>query len=115
MSNNTLHFIHTLGSRLAGSVEVARGIWWGGDFDELKAMVGSGEAGREEVRFFLGYAGWSAGQLDNEMEENAWLVCSIDPMAVMGAMDTEFWNDTLARFNNKYRAWANFPDDPGLN
>lgn len=115
VSNNTLHFIHTLGSRLAGSVEVARGIWWGGDFDELKAMVGSGEAGREEVRFFLGYAGWSAGQLDNEMEENAWLVGSIDPMAVMGAMDTEFWNDTLARFNNKYRAWANFPDDPGLN
>ena len=35
----------------------------------------------------------------------------------LGALwvETEFWSDTLARYNNKYRAWANFPEDPGLN
>jgi len=115
VSNNTLHFIHTLGSKVPGSMEVADGIWWGGDFDELKKLVDSREATEKDLRFFLGYAGWSAGQLGSELDENAWLVGSIDPLAVMGAMDAEFWSDTLARYNNKYRAWANFPDDPGLN
>jgi hypothetical protein len=30
-------------------------------------------------------------------------------------VDPEFWKKTLASYNNKYRAWANFPEDPGLN
>ncbi len=47
--------------------------------------------------------------------EHAWLVGKIAPRMVMQGVGSEFWSDTLARYNNKYRAWANFPEDPGLN
>jgi putative transcriptional regulator len=115
VSNNTVHYIHTLGARIADSVEVADGIFWGGDFDVVKQLIAEGTVKPNELRFFLGYAGWSEGQLDAEMKENAWLVGKLHRRAVMHSMGSEFWEKTLASYNNKYRAWANFPEDPGLN
>jgi putative transcriptional regulator len=115
VSNNTVHYIHTLGPRVPESVKVDDGIYWGGDFDVLKELISAGVVKPHELRFFLGYAGWSANQLEGEMEENAWLVGKISPRMVMQGVDSEFWSRTLERYNNKYRAWANFPEDPGLN
>jgi putative transcriptional regulator len=115
VSNNTVHFIHTLGEEVPQSVEVTDGIWWGGDFEQIKAMISQGQIRQHQLRFFLGYAGWSAGQLDGEMEEHAWLVGNISPRMVMQGVETEFWSDILGRYKNKYKAWANFPEDPGLN
>ena len=115
VSNNTVHFIHTLGESIPESVAVTDGIYWGGDFDHIKNLISLGEIEPHQLRFFLGYAGWSPGQLDDEMKEHAWLVGKINPRMVMQGVETEFWSNTLARYNNKYRAWANFPEDPGLN
>ncbi len=115
VANNTVHFMHTLGDIVPDSVPVTEDIWWGGDFDHIKNMVASGSVSQNQLRFFLGYAGWSAGQLDGELDEHAWLVGNISPRMVMAGMGSEFWNNTLARYNNKYKAWANFPEDPGLN
>lgn len=115
VSNNTVHYIHTLGARIPDSVDVADGIFWGGDFDILKELISAREVKPHELRFFLGYAGWSANQLEGEMQENAWLVGQISPRMIMQGIDSEFWTRTLERYNNKYRAWANFPEDPGLN
>jgi len=115
VSNNTVHFIHTLGELVPGSIPVTNGIWWGGDFDHIRELIASGAVHSHQLRFFLGYAGWSPGQLDNEIKEHAWLVGKINPGMVMQSIESEFWSDTLARYNNKYKAWANFPEDPGLN
>jgi putative transcriptional regulator len=115
VSNNTVHFIHTLGEEIPDSQEVSEGIFWGGSFDRIKELISAGRVTPSQLRFFLGYAGWSPGQLDGEMKENAWLVGKISPGMVMRGIGSEFWGDTLARYNNKYRAWANFPEDPGLN
>lgn len=115
VANNTVHYIHTLGEKLPESIEVTDGLWWGGDFDRLKEMVLNNLIQPHQIRFFLGYAGWSPGQLGDELKDHAWLVGKIDPALVMQGMDPDFWSDTLAGYNNKYRAWANFPEDPGLN
>jgi len=115
VSNNTVHYIHTLGAQIPDSVEVGDGIFWGGDFDLVKQLIAEGSVKPNELRFFLGYAGWSAGQLDGEMQEHAWLVGRIPPRMIMQEVNPEFWKKTLASYNNKYRAWANFPEDPGLN
>jgi len=115
VSNNTVHYIHTLGALIPDSVEVADGIFWGGDFDLVKQLIAEGAVKRNELRFFLGYAGWSEGQLQAEMEEHAWLVGKLPRRMVMHSMGAEFWEKPLSGYNNKYRAWANFPEDPGLN
>lgn len=115
VSTNTVHYLHTLGDEIPESVHIHDGIFWGGDFDSMKDLVVSGEATAANLRFFLGYSGWSENQLQNELETNAWLVGEIPPDLVMKGGSSEFWTDILTGLDAKYKAWANFPEDPGLN
>lgn len=115
VSTDTVHYIHTLGDEIPESVHVKDDIFWGGDFNRLKELIDLNRIERNQLRFFLGYAGWSANQLDDEIKEHAWLVGEIHSKHVMRGEGSEFWSDMLSKYDNKYKAWANFPEDPGLN
>lgn len=60
-----------------------------GTIDALKAIA-TGD-GPDDMIFALGYAGWSAGQLDQEMQHNAWLVVEPDKAIVFQAEPAERW------------------------
>lgn len=115
VNSNTVHYIHTLGELIPESVPIRDGIFWGGDFEVLKELIEQNRIERKQLRFFLGYAGWSANQLNDELKENAWLVGEIPACHVMEGEGEEFWGSILLGFDNKYKAWANFPEDPALN
>jgi len=115
VNTNTIHYIHTLGDAIPDSVKVKDNIHWGGDFNILKDLISTGTITRDQVRFFLGYSGWSANQLDKELAQNAWLVAEIKTSMVMKGEKSDFWNQILEKMGNKYQVWANFPDNPGLN
>jgi putative transcriptional regulator len=115
VNTNTVHYIHTLGEKLPDSVHVKSNIWWGGNFDALKEMIIAGQVKGHELRFFLGYSGWSPNQLEDEIHQNAWLVGEIPPQMIMTGIKNDFWNEVLLKMQNKYQVWANFPENPGLN
>ena len=75
VNTNTIHYIHTLGESIPGSVKVLENLYWGGEFDALKELIRQDAQLSSRIRFFLGYAGWSPKQLDNELSENAWFSC----------------------------------------
>ena len=115
VNTNSIHYIHTLGDEIPGSVHVVENVFWGGDFDRVKEMIGKGEIKDEDMRFFLGYAGWSANQLENELKEHAWIVTELDCKIIMADPDLNLWQDTLEGLEGKYRTWINFPENPSLN
>ena len=59
------------------TIRVGDGIALTSSRDVLQSMSESGEPG--EVLVTLGYAGWSAGQLEWELSQNAWLTVAADP------------------------------------
>ena len=65
------------------------------------------------VRVYAGYAGWAAGQLDGELEQEAWLVLPADPADPFA--DGDIWSDALRRKGGNYRLLATMPSDPSLN
>ena len=65
------------------------------------------------VRVYAGYAGWSAGQLDEEVEEGAWIVAPADPEDPFS--DGDLWSEALRRKGGGYRLLATMPADPALN
>jgi putative transcriptional regulator len=96
-----------------------------GEFDDIEEagthVVGplgtiDPDAGNEtlrRVRVYAGYAGWSPGQLDGELEAEAWLVQPArpeDPFA-----DGDIWSAALRRKGGSYRLMATMPADPSLN
>lgn len=115
VGTDSVHYLHTLGELVPDCIHVKDGVFWGGNFEVIKDLLISNAANRAHVRFFLGYSGWAEKQLDRELTLHAWLVGDIPSALVMKGGNSEFWTDILSNFNPKYKAWANFPEDPGLN
>src|SRR5436853_1517208 len=67
------------------------------------------------VRAFLGYAGWSAGQLETEMKQKAWIVQKPSRSALKFEGLSRLWFDIMNRLGPWYRMLAAAPDDPSLN
>lgn len=82
--------------------------------DPEKAQQLLSEEGTQ-IRGFLGYSGWSAGQLENEMKMRTWIVADIPEDLLSQAQDESLWRTVLAREGAEWRLLANEPDDPTLN
>lgn len=67
------------------------------------------------VRAFGGYAGWSAGQLEAEIDEEAWIDAVCLPSDVFTDTPDALWRDVLDRKGGNFRLVARMPLDPGLN
>jgi putative transcriptional regulator len=70
---------------------------------------------RPNVNFYLGYAGWSAGQLESELEQNAWLVIPATPEIVFHPDPTEGWNAALTKKGGIYHVIAQTGFKPSMN
>jgi putative transcriptional regulator len=115
VQTNTLHYVHTLGDIIPGSIKVIDNIYWGGEFDVIKKLLSAGSLNNENIRFFLGYSGWQSNQLEDELSDNAWVVADISPEEIMTPMNKFFWNIALNRLGKKYQMWSNFPENPQMN
>jgi len=115
VASDTLHYIHTVGNIIPNSVPVDGNICWGGDINVIKDLVEAKKIKKTSIRFFLGYSGWSAGQLDRELKENSWIIAKIRTDIVMGNRGDDTWKKVLRSFNNKYRICADFPESPDMN
>lgn len=67
------------------------------------------------LRVYAGYAGWSPGQLEAEIDEGAWYVVGAEPADVFAAEPERLWRDILHRQDGDLAFLATYPDDPGLN
>ena len=115
VQTNTLHYVHTLGDIIPGSMKIMENVFWGGEFDVIRRLLESGSLNNENIRFFLGYSGWQSDQLEDELNDNAWVVAEISPQEIMTPMNKYFWNKTLNRLGIKYQMWSNFPENPQMN
>ena len=66
-------------------------------------------------RVFVGYAGWSAGQLESELEEESWLVLPAEPDDLFGNDPDGLWSAVLRRQGGPYALLSLMPPDPSLN
>lgn len=115
VNTNTLHYIHTLGDIIPNSNRVIGNVFWGGDFEVVEKLIASGNISNSQIKFFLGYSGWSANQLEEELEQSAWLISELSPEEIMAPMNRNYWKRHLQSKGKKYEMWSNFPEDPEMN
>src|SRR5690606_35653722 len=101
---------------LNGSVPLAENLWWGGDFDEFVDKFKNGTLELNNFRFFIGYSGWSEGQLDEELTANTWIVCeNIYSKNIFYSAPDDLWRILLKNMGGEFQVLANYPIDPRLN
>lgn len=112
---DTLHYLHNIADLIPNSMLVEGNIYWGGDIDTIRELIKTGKLNQSQIRFFLGYSGWSAGQLERELNENSWVIAKVKSDIIMNNRGDDTWKRVLRSFKNKYRMWADFPDSPDMN
>jgi len=70
---------------------------------------------RSQIKFFAGYAGWSPGQLDKEMKQDAWLTHPASIELVFHPRPQELWKQILLAKGPEYRLLAETPEDVSRN
>jgi putative transcriptional regulator len=68
-----------------------------------------------ELRAFLGYSGWTQGQLEGELQQNAWVIAPVDGAMIGAREGIGMWRSIIRRLSPELRLLAEAPDDPGMN
>lgn len=116
VEQDNLYFIHTIPELITGSIEISNGIFWGGDFELTKSLINEGKINKENVRFFLGYSGWSANQLESELQSNSWIITTNTyKSSILSKSSSQFWKEKINELGGEYLIWSNAPENPILN
>ncbi|SMG30740.1 YqgE/AlgH family protein [Sphingobacterium psychroaquaticum] len=112
----SLFFLHHIPDKIPGGTHLIDNIYFGGDFNQVTFLLNANMLTVDEVKFFIGYAGWGNDQLAQEIEENSWAVHNKFPSDILFLTDGEdLWKEALISLGPKYAHVANFPQSPDLN
>lgn len=115
VQRDSLHFLHKRPDLITGGMELTEDIHWGGDFNTVLALLTNETLPREDIRFFLGYAGWAEDQLNNEMKENSWLITMANTSILFELDEKQIWPAALKQMGSEYEQLIHYPIDPQLN
>ncbi len=115
VQKDTLHFLHQQPILIPGGLEVFDGIYWGGDFDEVLTLLHDGRLDPDDIRFFIGYSGWSQGQLNDELSQKSWITREASRSLVFNKNKDLVWQQALKELGGEYKQMVNYPIDPQLN
>lgn len=115
VQTDTLHFIHSLPELIPDGLNVADGVYWGGNFQQVVELIRSRSLDLSRIRFFLGYSGWSTGQLDDELNEKSWLTVAGNQRLVFYENAEEVWKEAVKQLDKTFHEIINYPIDPQLN
>ncbi len=116
VANNTLHFIHRGPDKISGGTEIWDGMYWSGDFEEVKDLINTYQLKDNEIKFFAGYSGWTPGQLDTELADDTWIVANkFNPDIIFTHDEQNLWREVVIGLGRRYAHIANFPENPALN
>lgn len=111
---DTLHMVHRMPVALGGN-EILPGIYWGGSYEALQDVIATNNYHPEDMRLFVGYAGWSPGQLERELKEGSWLVADISEDILFETDSDHIWKQAIKLLGKGYSYLANMPLNPQLN
>lgn len=110
---NALTYLHT--DTFLPEASILPNLEMGHSLEEL-IDLGESFSSTRKIRLFSGYAGWSPGQLDNEMRATAWLTHPASLKLLFETPPQELWQ-TILRQKEDWRCqvMSEMPEDPSLN
>lgn len=67
-----IYVLHRRPDLILGGIRVIEGLYYGANFNDVLDAIRTGATGPGDIKLFLGYCGWDAGELEAEMEEGSW-------------------------------------------
>ena len=87
----------------------------GGDYEKLKFLVDSKLVLPENIRFFVGYSGWSAGQLQEELAYKSWVKSEMHANYLFKSKPDHLWQQVMYNLGDRFSVIAQIPEAHSLN
>lgn len=110
-----LFYLHNKGDLIPKSQKIRRGLYWGGEYSALKELVAQGLVGPNDIHFYLGYSGWSIGQLESEVKMHSWEVIDVASIGLNELRNAQLWTAMLRDTGTEAAYWHTAPEDPQWN
>jgi len=116
VDQDNLFFIHNCNELIPNSIYIDYNLFWGGDFKMAISLINNKTINNKNICFYLGYTGWSSGQLDLEMKNNTWVLKDNSyKNKIITKNKKSLWKDYMISFGGDNLIWANSPNNPYLN
>lgn len=116
LSCDRLFYLHPLGKEFDKAKKIGDNLYIGGDFEQVKAYVNMGLPTEGKMRFFVGYSGWDANQLESEIANHVWAVAPKPANEEIFREDGDsFWYRFVRLLGKPYRNWLYHPVNPQYN
>ena len=115
VSTDTVHFIHNSGAIIDESVRIQSGVFWGGDFEKLKVLIQAKLIKPTDIRFFVGYAGWSSGQLYEELNIGSWVIAEMHANYLFKVDPVILWKQIMSNKGDVFSVISQMPDSANWN
>ena len=92
MQTDKLYFMHCRADLIEGGELVAGDVYMNGDFKKAVQLLNNGTLRIHEVRLFIGYCGWYAGELQAEIDEGSWQMTQAPVDLVFATEVNGLWN-----------------------
>lgn len=116
VEQESLYFLHKVPHLIANSVQICEGVYWGGDFSIIKELLNNNEITNKDIQFFLGYTGWGIHQIEDELEEEFWI---LDPLTshekLFSINPNTIWKNKILEHCPESAIWINVPKNPSFN
>ena len=115
VATDTVHYLHRKGDLIEGSDEVVKGIYWGGNYEQLRALIGQKVITPRDIRFFVGYSGWSEDQLQEELDAGSWVTARMYPNYLFKSDPDALWSQVMENKGSTFSVIARMSDEANFN
>lgn len=116
VETDNLYFVHSLPEVIPNSTSIKDNIYWGGDFNKLSELLANGQIDSAKIRFFLGYTGWEFKQLQDEIDNDSWIITQNNMKNnVLRSSTRLMWKNQMTQLGGEFLLYANAPEDPRNN
>lgn len=113
VQTNQMMLLHTMYSEEQQLLEVAPGIFLGGDLEYLHTLTKSPI--HPHVHLCFGYAGWAGGHLEREYLDESWIATKASKKYLFETAPNALWKTAMRDLGGRYASLSTIPEDLSLN
>ncbi|MCS3798916.1 YqgE/AlgH family protein [Niastella sp. OAS944] len=100
VERESLYFIHRVPDHIQEGRPIADGVYIAGNFKQAVDYLNTANDAESNLRLFIGYSGWDANQLDDEIKEGSWLIVEASVTTIFETAEASLWEVLHKRVNS---------------
>ena len=114
--DKNIFFLHKNNMFANDSVKINNHLFFSKNIDYIESLILDNKIQQNQFKLFIGYTGWDSGQLEEELNENSWIVVPKFDINIIFSNDyNNIWKEVLNNSSKIHKMFSNYPINPRLN